>query len=226
MEHAVEVEQAVVVLDRFPALAQLDLTLPTGSVSLVQGPNGAGKTTLLRLLAGLVPLTAGSARVLGLDVATQRRQIRAAVGLMAPSSMLYEDLTIAENLRFWSEVSGNDRNVDAATRGATLDAVLDRLAITPVADQLVSTLSTGQRRRAALAAVAMRRPRLWLLDEPHAGLDQAGRAVVDQLILDAVGAGATVIVASHELDRVRPIATHVITVAGGGVHRCEVATDA
>jgi len=226
MEHAVEVEQAVVVLNGFPALAQLDLTLPTGSVSLVQGPNGAGKTTLLRLLAGLVPLKSGRARVLGLDVVTQRRQVRAAVGMMAPSSMLYDDLTIVENLQFWSEMSGHQTTRGTGDRRTALDAVLGRLEIASIAHQPVSTLSTGQRRRAALAAVAMRRPRLWLLDEPHAGLDQAGRGVVDKLIVDAVDAGATVIVASHELDRVRPMASHVITVAGGIVHRSEVETDA
>ncbi len=89
------------------------------------------------------------------------------------------------------------------------------------ADQQVITLSTGQRRRAAIAVVAIRRPRLWLLDEPHAGLDQAGRDIVDGLIADAITAGATVVVASHELDRVRPLATHVATVAGGIVHSFE-----
>jgi len=89
------------------------------------------------------------------------------------------------------------------------------------ADQQVVTLSTGQRRRAAIAVVAIRRPRLWLLDEPHAGLDQSGRDIVDGLIEEAIAAGATVVVASHELDRVRPLATHVATVAGGIMHSFE-----
>lgn len=216
MDSAVEVNEAVVLLDRFPALAGLNLQLPEGSVSLIQGPNGAGKTTLLRLLAGLARLEAGSARVLGFDVATQRRQVRASVGLLAPNAMLYDDLSIDENLQFWSGLAGV--GTDA------IPAALERVGITQVKDQPVSTLSTGQRRRATLAAVAVRRPRLWLLDEPHAGLDQAGRTVVDELIADAVHAGATVLVASHELDRVRPLATHVITIAGGAVHRLESLT--
>ena len=75
MEHAVEVHDAVVLLDRFPALAGLSLTLDPGTVTLVQGPNGAGKTTLLRMIAGLAPLERGSATVLGHDVSTQQRLV-------------------------------------------------------------------------------------------------------------------------------------------------------
>jgi ABC-type multidrug transport system ATPase subunit len=81
----------------------------------------------------------------------------------------------------------------------------------------VARLSTGQRRRASLAVLVARRPRLWLLDEPHAGLDQAGRDIVDSLVQAAVAAGATVLVASHELERTRTIASRVVTIAGGVV---------
>lgn len=210
MAQAVRVEGAVVLLGRFPALAGLDLTLAEGSVVLVQGPNGAGKTTLLRLLAGLVPLADGRATVLGHDVASERRTIRSLAGLVAPSTMLYPDLSIGENLTFWAQVSAID--------SPPIDAALERVGIADLIDQPVRTLSTGQLRRASIAAVIVRRPRLWLLDEPHAGLDQSGRTLVDELIADAVDAGATVLVASHEQDRVKPLATHVVTIAGGIVH--------
>jgi ABC-type multidrug transport system ATPase subunit len=81
----------------------------------------------------------------------------------------------------------------------------------------VAKLSAGQRRRASIACLVARRPELWLLDEPHAGLDQAGRDVVDGLIGDAAAAGATVLMASHELDRAEGVATRTVTVAGGTV---------
>lgn len=207
MDLAVEVHDAVVLLGQFPALAGLSLSLEPSTVTLVQGPNGAGKTTLLRMLAGLLPLAEGRASVLGYDIAKQRRQVRAAVGMVAPATMLYDDLTLTENLEFWCALS-NFEGADPAT-------ALTRVGLTEQADLPVRVLSTGQRRRATIASVVVRRPQLWLLDEPHAGLDQAGRNIVDELIGEAISAGATVIVASHELERVRPLATTVVTVAGG-----------
>src|SRR5690606_9856036 len=81
----------------------------------------------------------------------------------------------------------------------------------------VSRLSAGQRRRTSIAVMVARRPHLWLLDEPHAGLDQAGRDIVDQLVRDAVASGATVLVASHELDRARSLTPRIVTVAGGAI---------
>ena len=95
--------------------------------------------------------------------------------------------------------------------------VAGRLASVPV-----HRLSAGQRRRTALAVVAARRPELWLLDEPHAGLDAAGRDIVDALVRDAVAGGATVVFASHELDRATALAGRVVTIAGGQIHEPRV----
>ena len=141
---------------------------------------------------------------------TDRAAVRRSVGLLGHDTALYDDLTVEENLRFWARASRID---DEA-----VPAALDRLGVTGrLRDVTVRNLSAGQRRRTALAAVVVRRPRLWLLDEPHSGLDQGGRDVIDQVILDAASAGATVMLASHELDRTLDLATRHLTVAGGTI---------
>ena len=212
----VELRGAVVLLGRFPALAGLDLSVDVGETVLLQGPNGAGKTTLLMLCAGLVRPADGEVRVLGHDLTVERREVRRRVALLRHGTGLYEDLTAAENIRFWARAAGLGES-EATSRAASAVGLLgldDRLLARPV-----HALSAGQRRRTSLASLAVRRPDLWLLDEPHAGLDQVGRDAVDRLIRDAVSAGATVLVASHELERVRSLSPRVVTVAAGVVVR-------
>jgi heme ABC exporter ATP-binding subunit CcmA len=206
----VHLRGVVALLGRFPALAGVDLDVEPGEAVLLQGPNGAGKTTLLRLCAGLVRPEAGHAEVLGHDLARERRAVRRQVGLIGHTTALYDDLTVAENVHFWARAAGVP--VEAA------DAAMARLEIEPrLRDVAVGRLSAGQRRRTSIAVMVARRPHLWLMDEPHAGLDQAGRDIVDQLVRDAVAAGATVIVASHELDRARSLTPRIVTVAGGAI---------
>ncbi|HAQ23334.1 MAG TPA: heme ABC exporter ATP-binding protein CcmA [Acidimicrobiaceae bacterium] len=216
----VELRAVVALLGRFPALSGVSLTVDAGETVLVRGPNGAGKTTLLRLCAGLVRPESGMAIVLGHDLTdgVERRAVRRRVALLGHGAALYDDLTVVENLRFWARAAGltsgsGDDGVEQRVAG-----VLDRLAVPKrLVDQRASALSQGQRRRVALAALAVRRPELWLLDEPHAGLDQAGRDIVDGLIVEAVAAGGTVVVSSHELERVATLSPRVVTLAGGQV---------
>ncbi|MEM7141072.1 MAG: heme ABC exporter ATP-binding protein CcmA [Actinomycetota bacterium] len=206
----VRLRAAVALIGRFPALAGLDLDVEGGEVVLVQGPNGAGKSTLLRLCAGLLRLESGEGRILDHDLATERPAIRRHVGLLGHDTALYDDLTVRENLEFWAKAS----RVDASA----VDPAMDRLGVASrLHDVAVGLLSAGQRRRVALAAVVVRRPQLWLLDEPHAGLDPSGRDLVDSLVIDAAGAGATVLLSSHEVDRTLDLATRRITVAGGTI---------
>jgi len=206
----VSLQGVVALLGRFPALAGADLEVGESEIVLVQGPNGAGKSTLLRVCAGLLRIESGRAEVLGHDLVTDRAAVRRSVGLLGHDTSLYDDLTVEENLRFWARASRID---DEA-----VPAALDRLGVADrLRDVAVRNLSAGQRRRTALAAVVVRRPRLWLLDEPHSGLDQGGRDLIDQVILDAASAGATVMLASHELDRTLDLATRHLTVAGGTI---------
>lgn len=210
MEPVVHLQDAVAVLGRFPALAGATLVVPRGQIVLLHGPNGAGKTTLLRLCAGLLPLTRGEAHVLGHDLAVDRVAVRAKVGLLGHQNGLYGDLTVGENVRFWG------RTVSATTE--EIDAALARMGLAGrLTDLPLSRCSAGQKRRTALACLVARRAELWLLDEPHAGLDADGRDELDLVLRQAAGAGATVIVASHELERAGALADRTVAVVGGQI---------
>ena len=207
-EPVVHLRGAVALLGRFPALAGVDLDVDRCRIVLLRGANGAGKTTLLRALAGLVPIASGEANVLGVDLRVDPRAVRTRVGLLAHGTGLYDELTVADNLRFWTRA--------ARATLADADAAMARLGLDGrVRDGPVGRLSTGQRRRTSFACLLARRPELWLLDEPHAGLDKEGRDIVDELVRDATRAGATVILSSHELDRSMDLADEVVTLGGG-----------
>jgi heme ABC exporter ATP-binding subunit CcmA len=201
---------AVAVIGGFPVLAGASLTVLGGEIVLLRGPNGAGKTSLLRLCAGLLPIVRGTGSVFGLDLATQRDSIRPRVGLLGHRNGLYGDLSVVENVTFWGRTVG--------ATGSEIEASIDRLAVGGrLRDVPVSKLSAGQKRRTALACLVARRAELWLLDEPHAGLDAAGRDELDAVLRQAVGSGATVLVASHELDRAGSLADRIVDVVAGQV---------
>jgi heme ABC exporter ATP-binding subunit CcmA len=209
VQPVVRLRSAVCLLDRFPALAGVDLDVHEREVVLVSGGNGAGKSTLLRLIAGLVPLHGGSAEVLGVDLGLDRRSHRRALALVGHESGCYDDLTVRENLRFSCRARGASPNAG--------DHALEMLGLVPLADVLHRRLSAGQQRRLALAIAVAREPQLLLLDEPHAGLDSEGRAIVDELLTGLVGASCTVVLASHELERTRSLVSREVVLASGQV---------
>jgi len=212
MEIVVALRGAVAVLGRFPVLAGADLDVARGEIVLLQGPNGAGKTSLLRALAGLLPIERGTAIILGTDIVADRENVRSKVGLLGHANGLYLDLTVRQNVAFWAQMVGATDNEVAAA--------MDRMNLSQrLSDVRASQLSAGQRRRCALASLVVRRAQLWLLDEPHAGLDAASRDELDSTLHQAVDAGATVVLASHEHERASQLATRIVTVDGGVVHK-------
>ncbi len=149
-----------------------------------------------------MPVVSGTAQVLGHDLRRDRRSVRRQVGLLGHATMLYDELTVADNVRFWTRAPGADpADAEAAVEALGLGGRLRHVA--------VARLSAGQRRRAAIAVLVARRPEIWLLDEPHAGLDQDGRDLVDGLIGEASKVGVTVLIASHELERSHALAGRV-----------------
>jgi heme ABC exporter ATP-binding subunit CcmA len=206
----IDFTDAVVLYGNYPALAGATLQVQRGEIVLLRGPNGAGKSTVLRLCAGLVPLARGRASVLGHDVAVDREAIRRRVGLLGHANGLFLDLTARENLTFWSNMVGASRS--------ECDEAMDRMGLTgALGDRRVVSLSAGQKRRVALASLVVRRAELWLLDEPHTSLDERGRDELDAVLREAATSGATIVLASHEVERARTLSSRVVTVTGGRV---------
>lgn len=210
MGAAVAFEGVVALLDRFPALAGVDLSVDAGEIVGLRGPNGAGKSTLLRACAGLVPLRGSRAEVLGFDLLGDRRGVRRHVGLLGHRAPLYGDMRVADQLRHSAAVVG--------AASSEVAGAVERFGLGGrLAEVAVRRLSEGQQRRVALACLTIARPRLWLLDEPHAGLDEANRNALDELLNDAASAGATILLATHETGRVGFGPDREVTLVSGRV---------
>ena len=210
MNTVIDLHDVVALYGSHPALAGATLHVERGEIIVVRGPNGAGKSSLLRLCAGLVAPSRGSAHVLDHDLSFDREQVGKRVGLLGQRNGLFLDLSARENVRFWGELSG-------ATE-AEMSEAMQRMGISnALADRRVGAMSTGQRKRVALACLVTRRAELWLLDEPHSGLDAAGRDELDEVLRAAARAGATIVLASHESERAERLGARVVSMSGGQV---------
>jgi heme exporter protein A len=194
---------------RNAALAGISLRVEPGRTVALLGPNGAGKTTLLRILATAIRPSFGSAAVDGIDVAVAPELIRPRVAYLSHATGLYDDLTAGENLRFAATMLGRS---DAAK--AAGDALED-VGLATVARDRVRGFSAGMRRRLSLGRLLLSSPSLVLLDEPHAALDAEGMALVDRLLGRWHDAGVTVLVASHQAERVMKLADGWARLDGG-----------
>jgi ABC-type multidrug transport system ATPase subunit len=180
-------------------LEGVNLSLRRGQICAVTGPNGAGKTTLLRCVAGTLKANAGSIQLLGRAVDEADPQTRAAVASVLDDMEFFPDLSVAEHLELLAYAHGTSEPRE------TVDQVVHDLGLEPVRDQLPPTLSSGQRRRLALASCFVRPRRLLVLDEPEQRLDLAGREwLADQLRAEK-RAGTAVIMASHDPDLVAAV---------------------
>ncbi len=208
---AIETEGLIKVFGKTHALDGLDLRVPTGGIYGVLGPNGAGKTTAIRILATLLRHDGGTARVLGLDVDKQGREIRGRVSLTGQFASVDDDLTGTENLVFLARLLGYKGN--AAKQRAAL--LLDAFGLTEAAGRLVKTYSGGMRRRIDIAASIVVTPDLIFLDEPTTGLDPRSRNQVWDIVRALVAEGTTVLLTTQYLDEADQLADRIAVIDGG-----------
>jgi heme exporter protein A len=183
------------------ALTNVTLRAERGEVVMISGRNGSGKSTLLRVLATAIRPDTGSAAVLGFDVVRQRESVRRATALLSHYSYLYEALSARENL----SLIGSSR----------IDEALERVGLAERANDPVSAFSAGMRKRLSFARVLLQRPDVALLDEPYGALDPEGFVLVDQVVAELRTLGATVVIATHQIERVAGYSDRVFTLDGG-----------
>lgn len=191
---AIELRAISKVYGKNVALANVVVSVPQGSSVLVSGSNGAGKSTLLRIIATAISPTYGEGLVLGCDLRLQRARIRAATELLGHRTRLYDELTPLEYLRFVQHLWG--------CQDASAPEALERLGLWKVREERIRGFSQGMRQRVALARVYLRRPKLILLDEPYGSLDASTRVLVDELLCDMKADSTTVLIATHDVERV------------------------
>lgn len=190
MRAAVEIHGLRIVRGGNEVIPGLDAAIEAGRITGLLGPSGCGKSTLLRAIVGVQRVAAGEVTVL--DRPSGSPELRREVGYVTQAPSVYADLTASENLRFFSAVIGAGEEQMAWS--------LDAVGLTDRADQLVATMSGGQRARMSLAAALLGSPRLLILDEPTVGLDPVLREDLWRTCAELAAAGTTLIVSSHVMD--------------------------
>ncbi len=195
-ENVIEVEHLVKAFGSFHAVDDISFTVKRGEIFGFLGANGAGKTTAMHMLTGLNQPTSGTGRVAGYDIRTQHEQVKKHIGYMSQRFSLYEDLTVAENIRLFGGIYGmNDGDIARKT-----EEMLDRLQFTNHKNDLVGSLPLGWKQKLAFSVSIFHEPDIVFLDEPTGGVDPATRRQFWELIYDAAGRGITVFVTTHYMD--------------------------
>ena len=195
-EPVIEVHHLVKAFGTFHAVDDISFSVKRGEIFGFLGANGAGKTTAMHMLTGLNQPTSGTGTVVGYDICTQHEQIKKHIGYMSQKFSLYEDLTVAENIRLFAGIYGmKDKEIARKT-----DELLKRLRFSEHKNDLVSSLPLGWKQKLAFSVSIFHEPGVVFLDEPTGGVDPATRRQFWELIYDAAARGITVFVTTHYMD--------------------------
>ena len=196
LENVIEVSHLVKAFGSFHAVDDISFTVKKGEIFGFLGANGAGKTTAMHMLTGLNQPTSGTGTVAGYDISTQHEQIKRHIGYMSQKFSLYEDLTVAENIRLFAGIYGMaDDKIARKT-----DELLEKLRFTEHKNDLVESLPLGWKQKLAFSVSIFHEPAIVFLDEPTGGVDPATRRQFWELIYDAASRGITVFVTTHYMD--------------------------
>ena len=198
--------------DPVVALDDLTLTVAQNEIHGLLGPNGAGKTTLVEILSTVLLPSGGSARILGHDVVTDTRAVRALVGLVLGGDRgLYDRLSARRNLLFWGAL----HKLDSRTSRRRAAALRERVGLAERADDPVERFSRGMRQRLHLARGLLHEPRVLFLDEPTSGLDPVAAGAFRRLVLDLRAEGRTFLLATHDMDEAAALCDRVTLIDRG-----------
>ena len=196
----------------FAAIRDVSFTIPAGQVVAFLGPNGAGKSTTMKVLTGYIAPSAGTARIAGLDVVTDRLRAAERLGYLPENGPLYPDMTPLALLRFF----GYARGLSGARLNARVDDVIHRCALESVIEKSVRKLSKGYRQRVGMAQVLLHEPDVLIMDEPTTGLDPNQIREVRRTIRE-MAANRTILLSTHILQEVEAVADRVILINRGRI---------
>jgi len=197
----------------FTAVDDIDFDVAVGECVALLGPNGAGKTTTIRMLTGFSPITDGSIRVFGRDVAKETRVVKSLMGICPQEDNLDPDFSVRKNLLVFARYFGMEKNI-AARRA---DELLEMVGLTEKAHGIIMELSGGMKRRLMLARALLNEPQLLVLDEPTTGLDPQARQLIWQRVRHMREAGITVLLTTHYMEEASQLADRVIVMNEGKI---------
>lgn len=198
---------------QFTAVNRLSIEVAQGQVFGLLGPNGSGKTTTISMITGLIPVTSGSIRILGMDLHRDQRRVRRLLGTVPQETALYEELTAWANMSFHADLYGVPRR----EKKRRITRLLELVRLADRKDSRVGTFSGGMKRRLAIARALLHDPQLLILDEPTLGVDVQARAAIWEYIRDLRGQGKTILLTTNMLEEAQELCDKLAIIDHGAL---------